>query len=98
MDNYSTPKKMKRVGDLFEKYRLKFKAPQATVEQACLEAIKEITGFDLPKGSVKYTVSTRTLALQVPSVMKSELRFHNESIIKKLEKKLGKETVPKTIL
>ena len=78
------PKQMKRVGDLFEKYRLKIKAPQASVEKACVEVVKEVTGFDIKPDQVTYTVSTETLSLQVPSVLKSELRFYNKEILKKL--------------
>ena len=98
MENYSTPRKMKRIGDLFEKYRERFKAPQASVEKACIQVIKDITGFDVTIEQITYTVSTRTVSLQVPSILKSELRFHHTEILKKLEEKLGKDTAPKTIL
>lgn len=97
MDNYSTPREMKRIGDLFEKYRTRFKAPQATVERATIEVIKEVSGFELSLEQVTYTVSTRTVSLQVPSILKSELRFHHMVIIKKLEEKLGKDGSPQTI-
>ena len=96
--NYSTPKKMKRIGDLFEKYRTKFKAPQASVEKACIEVIKEVTGFDVTLDQVTYTISTRTIYIQAPSILKSELRFHYTEIIKKLEDELGKDGSPQTIL
>ena len=97
MDDYFVPKKMKKVGDLFEKYRTRFKAPQATVEKACVKAIKEESGFDVTVEQISYTVSTRTISLQVPSLLKSELKFHYSSILKHLERELGKEGCPKLI-
>jgi hypothetical protein len=98
MHEYSAPKKMKQISDLFEKYRTRFKAPQATVEKACAKAISEITGFSIDLEQISYTVSTRTISLQVPSVVKSELKFHYETILKKLESELGKKGAPERII
>lgn len=89
---------MKRVGDLFEKYRLNIKAPQATVKKACVEAIKEVSGFDIKPEQINYVVSTGVISLQIPSVLKSELRFHQDTIIKTLSEKLSGGVAPKTIL
>lgn len=97
-EHYSTPKAMKRLGDLFEKYRTHFKAPQASVEKECVAVVKEVTGFTLTQEQVSYTVSTRTISLQVPSLLKSELRFHYAAILSKLTERLGKDGAPKTIL
>jgi len=89
---------MKGIGDLFEKYKSRFRAPQATVEKACVEVIYEVTGFELTVEQVTYTVNTRTISLHVPSILKSELRFYNEKILNKLTDQLGKEGSPKVIL
>ncbi|MCA9361841.1 hypothetical protein KC906_00560 [Candidatus Kaiserbacteria bacterium] len=98
MEPYSTPQAMKRVGDLFEKYKTKLKAPQASVEKECVLVINTITGFTLTQDQLTYTVSTRTLALKIPSLLKSELRFHHEAILRELENRLGKDGCPKVIL
>jgi hypothetical protein len=98
MDNYSTPKKMKTVGDLFEKYRHLLKPPQASVEKECLEVIKKITGFDLSEYKITYTVSTRTISLGVPSVLKSEIKFNQEKILSQLRINLGETNCPKIII
>ena len=98
MEEYSTPRQMKQVGDLFEKYRKHFKAPQATVEKACVQAIKEVTGYEVSVENVSYTVATHTISLRVPSVLKSELRFATSKILKQLEQKLGESGSPKVIL
>lgn len=96
--DYSTPKPMKRIGDLFESYKKRFKAPQASVEKEVIDVFKEVTGFELSPDQVVYTVSTKTLFLQVPSVYKTELRFHHPAVLKELKKRLGEEGAPQTIL
>lgn len=98
MDNYSTPKKMKTVGDLFEKYRVLLKPPQASVEKECLKVVKEVTGFDLSAYKITYTVSTRTISLGVPSVLKTEVKFHQTVILNKLRLNLGDKNCPERII
>ncbi|MCB9815439.1 hypothetical protein H6785_02600 [Candidatus Nomurabacteria bacterium] len=98
MDDYSIPKKMKRVGDLFFKYKSHIKAPQATVEKACVEAIFKVTGFKIKKEDVRYTVSTKTLNLKIPSVLKSEVKFKYLDILEELKKTLGEKDAPNTII
>lgn len=98
MDNdYSTPRAMKRLGDLFERYRTHFKAPQATIEKEFINVVKDVTGFTLSANQVTYTVSTRTISLQAPSLIKSELKFHHTAILQKLVEQLGKDGSPKVI-
>lgn len=98
MDEYFVPKKMKPVGDLFEKYKTLFKAPQATVEKECIVVVSEVTGYKLTPGQVSYTVSTRTISLRVPSILKSELKFYYSQILKVLENRLGVDGSPKVII
>lgn len=98
MDENFTPRRMKSVGDLFEKYRTRLRAPQATVEKACVRTIAEVTGFSVTEEQVVYTVHTRTITIHAPSLIKSELRFHHDVILKNLEEELGAEGCPKTIL
>ncbi|MEY3783910.1 MAG: hypothetical protein RLZZ230_232 [Candidatus Parcubacteria bacterium] len=98
MDDYSVPKKMKQIGDLFERYRTRIKAPQASVEKVCVEVINEVTGYSVTLKQVTYTVSTRTLSIQVPSILKSELKFHYSEILRILKTRLGADGSPKVIL
>ncbi len=89
---------MKQLGDLFEKYRTRIKAPQATVEKECIQVVLEVTGFNLNLNQVTYTVSTRTISLKVPSILKTELKFHYAAILQILETRLGVDGSPKVIL
>lgn len=89
---------MKRIGDLFEKYRLHIKAPQKSVERESILVVKKITNFDLTEEQVIYTPATRTLYIKAPSILKSELQLHYPVILKELALKLGKVNSPNTIL
>jgi hypothetical protein len=94
MDNYKAPMAMKRLGDLFERYRTRIKAPQASVEKECLVIIKELTQFDLQLSQVEYTVSTRTLSLRVPSILRTEILLKKSEILEKLKAHLGADNCP----
>ena len=85
---------MKRLGDLFERYRTRIKAPQASVEKECLIIIKELTQFDLQLSQVEYTVSTRTLSLRVPSILRTEILLKKAEILEKLKAHLGADNCP----
>tara|TARA_B100000508_G_scaffold78473_1_gene61021 strand:- start:17717 stop:18013 length:297 start_codon:yes stop_codon:yes gene_type:complete len=97
MNEYQTPKAMKRIGNLFDRYKNHFKPPQASVEKEVREVIKEITGFSLELGKINYTVSTKTISLKVPSVLKTEIMFKQEEILSSLKDKLGKDSSPQKI-
>jgi hypothetical protein len=94
MDDYKAPMAMRRLGDLYERYRTKIKAPQASVEKECLVIIKELTQFDLKLSQLEYTVSTRTISLRVPSILRTEILFRKTEILEKLKAHLGADNCP----
>ncbi len=85
------------MGDLFESYRKRLKPPQATVERECAIAIKEVTTFDISAEAISYTVATKTVSIQVPSVMKSEIFLHKKAILNVLKERLG-SSAPEALL
>lgn len=89
---------MKQIGDLFEKYRKTLRAPQASVEKECVKVIVEVTGFSITQNQLSYTVSTRTLHLKMPSVLKQEILLQREAILSALKSHLHEQSYPKTIL
>jgi len=94
MDNYKAPLAMKRLGDLFERYRTKIKAPQASVENECIIVIKELTQFDIQLSQLEYIVSTRTISLRVPSILRTEILFKKPEILETLKARLGADNCP----
>ncbi len=86
--------KFTQISDLFSVYKQRLKPPQSSVEQVCYEVIKEVTKLPLSRESVVYTVSTRTISIQAPSLVKTELSFHYDEIKKQLQNKLGVGNAP----
>jgi hypothetical protein len=86
------------VRDLFAKYRKHLQAPQKSVELEAIRVIGEITNLTLKEHQVAYTVSTRTLAIQVPSLLKQELKKHQPEILIELKARLGEKSAPYHLL
>ena len=86
------------VRDLFAKYRHTLQAPQKSVEIESIRIIGEITSLKLTEEQVKYTVTSRTLCVTAPSLVKQELKFHHETIIIELKNSLGVKNAPQCIL
>jgi hypothetical protein len=86
------------VKDLFEKYRKTLRAPQKTVEIEAIRVIGELTKISLKETQVSYTVSTRTLSYNAPSLIRQELKKYQSEIIKELKIRLGEKSAPNLIL
>lgn len=89
---------MKPLGSLFERYRKLLVPPQASVEKRVAEIITEITPLTISATQVKYSVGTKTISLQVPSILKSELQHHKAAVLQRLEVEMGIKNSPKVIL
>ena len=87
-----------QLGNLLARYKSILKPPQASVEKECLAVIKAVTGIELLPHQVSYTVSTRTLVLKTPSLLRSELMLHRGDILQELKGRLGEGSAPHTIL
>jgi len=86
--------KFTKIGSLFEIYKKRLRPPQASVEEVCFEVIREVTKFPISREWIVYTVSTRTVSIQAPSILKSELAFYYDEIKKQLQDKLGAAHAP----
>lgn len=87
-----------RVGDLFSKYREQLKPPQKAVIAAFIEAVKEVTRIPLSPERCSYTTATRTIALRVSGMEKTEIFLNQKKILGSAEKKLGKKFAPKAVV
>jgi hypothetical protein len=87
-----------QLGNLLERYKKHFKPPQASVEKVCISAIRDISGIPLGAHQITYTVNSRTIAINAPSLIKSELKTHHTAILIELEKRLGIGGAPTTII
>ena len=86
------------VKDLFEKYRKTLQAPQKTVEMEAIRVVGETLQINLKEDQVKYTVSSRVLAIKAPSLIRQEVAMKQKEVLAELKKRLGDKNAPQTIL
>ena len=80
---------MKHISDLFERYKNKIKPPQSAVINEFVGVVKEVLDFDIKPDQCSYTVTTKTIHLKTPSVLKSEILRQKNTILGALKKQLG---------
>lgn len=82
------------IKDLFSKYKNTLIPPQKTVEMEAIRVIGECTGLSIKENQITYTVSTRTVNLQVSGMLKQEIKIKSKEILKELSKRLGAKNSP----
>lgn len=90
--------KTKHLSTLLENFQKRFVPPQASVEKRVAEIICELTPLTVTQDQVTYTVTSRTISLKVPSILKSELQNQKTAILDCLVKEMGVKNAPRTIL
>lgn len=88
---------IKSLSSLFDAYKKRFKAPQASVVQCFIEVVDEVVGIQLPTEKVTYKTYDRTIILTVSSVLKQEVLLHQEELLAHVKARLGSENSPKAI-
>lgn len=87
-----------QLGQLLERYKKILKPPQASVEKEAISVIVAETGITLTATQVRYTPSTRTLAITAPSVIRSELLRVAPTLLSELKNELGAAHTPLHII
>lgn len=87
-----------KVGDLFEVYRKKLKAPQKTVIQEFIEVVEDFLGVSIPQNRCHYSPSTRTISLTISGAGKSEVLLNKQEILTHLKGRMGERNAPKEII
>lgn len=89
---------IKRVGDLFEKYRRTLIAPQRTVVVTFCEVVEEVMGYKLDPKRVKYTPHTKTLSIIGGGPLRSEVQMRKDELLAHMKGRLGEKNAPAAIL
>ncbi|QSH39176.1 hypothetical protein JXR01_02615 [Candidatus Kaiserbacteria bacterium] len=77
---------MKIINNLLDRYA-HIQAPDATIKKAFIKAVEETIDFVIDKKDVK--INKHTAHVNAPSVIKSEIRFNQQDILKKVNKEMG---------
>jgi hypothetical protein len=77
------------VGGLFDKYKTLLKPPQQSVIIVFTEVVSDIVGIPIKKEQVSYSVSSKTITLHLPSIVKNEIFLNKENILDHCKGRLG---------
>ncbi len=89
---------VKKLSDLFEKYKKTLIAPEATVVNAFIEVVDDLLGFKIPKEKIKYQPGSKTLSILSGGALRSEIKMREKEILTHLKGRLGEKGAPKVIL
>jgi len=87
-----------KVGNLFNKYKDRIRAPQASVVIVFIDIVKDVCGITLEPQQISYTVSSRTVTIYASSILKHEVLRHSPDILRHCQGRLGDISCPKQIL
>jgi len=87
-----------KVGSLFEKYKQRLKPPQGSVIKEVIEVIIDLTGITLENKQIKYSIHTKIISIQAPSLIKQEIKLKQDEILLHLKARLGINNTPNLIL
>lgn len=91
-------KDIQHISNLFLVYKQRLKAPEQSVITEVVGVVKDVTGISISKSNCRYNTHTRTVSLQTSGMVKDQIRFHTPEILTVLEKRLGKQNTPHSIL
>lgn len=89
---------VQKIGDLFEVYKKKLRAPQQTVVNEAHTLIKELYNFDIPKENIHYSPGSKTLSFNTNSQLKTEIALNKKEVLAHLTARLGEKSAPQEIL
>lgn len=89
---------VKRISTLFDKYKNTLRAPQGSVINTFCEVVDELIGVRVKKEQVSYNTYNKTIVLNSPGVIKSEIKINKKEILNHLKGRLGVGSAPKDII
>ena len=89
---------IKKVSDLFLKYKNTLRAPQGSVIAAFIVVVDDLFSVALTRSQCSYSLSSRTLSVKVSGMIKSEITLKKKEILMRMVDILGEKSAPKEIL
>lgn len=91
-------RKLNHITSLFDKYKKTLKAPQKVVVETFIEVVEDLVGVTVRTESVRYSVATKTLSVQVSGPLKTEIKLREKEILTHIRGRLGAGSAPVTIV
>ena len=89
---------IKKLSDLFAKYKVTLKAPQASVVEAFIEVVEDVTSIKLSTEQVEYRTHNRLVVLKCPGTIRSEIMLVKNEVLLHLKGRLGEKSAPSDIV
>jgi hypothetical protein len=87
-----------KVGELFEVYLKRLRAPQGVVITSFQEILSDLLNTTVEKKHCSYNTTTRTLTIVAPGPLKSEILLKKKEILNHLKGRLGEGNAPKDLI
>lgn len=81
---------MKTLGNLLDRYK-NIKAPERTKQKVFIDAVQKYVDVTLEK--TDFVIRKDSISVTAPSVIRSEIKFHEGEILKYMEEHLGERFV-----
>jgi hypothetical protein len=89
---------IRHISERFSHHLQHLKPPQKTVEKMVCEVVSEVCHISLESHQVRYTVYSRTVSIQAPSIIKTEIQSAQNVLLDRLKQRLGAASAPTTLL
>lgn len=90
-------RELTKLSNLFDKYKQRLMAPEASVINAFVEVVEDVLGLKLSKDKVSYTPATKVLSVNV-ALLRSEIKLHEAELLNHLKGRLGEKNAPTKII
>lgn len=87
-----------KIGDLFEVYKKRLRAPQGSVIDTVVEVVDDLLGVSVDKKLFTYTPHSRTLTVKASGMLRTEIMLRKDEILSHVRGRLGPKSAPTTIL
>lgn len=89
---------VKKLGDLFLKYKKTLQAPEQSVRIVVAEVVEEVLAIKVAETKMSYSPHSRLVTLQVKGALRSEILLHKEEILAHIKGRLGEKSAPLDII
>jgi hypothetical protein len=89
---------IKKVADLFESYKKRLRAPEASVIACFCEVAGARLSVPVAPRDVQYRPQSRTLVIRASGPLRSEILLASEEIVRAMRERLGAGNAPEHII
>jgi len=89
---------VKKLNDLFQKYKQSLVAPEGSVKKEAVEVVSDLLGIDISSNDFDYKPYDKVLCCKAKGLLKNEILLHQKEILLHLKGRLGEKNAPQKII